>query len=87
MPMTGSIAMKISRALILETALRRPFQTNAAVRRMILDGLDEGGPNGVEKIKAAYQLAHATDLMAWSYLKDSSASDIVHAAQKVADRY
>ena len=39
--------MKISRAKLLETALRRSFQANAAVRRMILDGLDEGGPGGV----------------------------------------
>ncbi len=79
--------MKISRAMLLETALRRPFQTNAAVRRMILDGLDEGGPGGVEKIRAAYKLAHPADLVAWSYLKDSSAAEIVRAAQKVVDRY
>lgn len=79
--------MKISRAMILETALRRPFQTNAAVRRMILEGLSEGGPDGVEKIKTAYKLAHASDLMAWTYLKDSSTSEIVTAAQKVADRF
>ena len=78
--------MQISRVKLLETALRRSFQANAAVRRMILDGLDEGGPGGVEKIRAAYILAHPADLVAWSYLKDSSSAEIVRAAQKVIDR-
>ena len=74
--------MKISRAKLLETALRRSFQANAAAHRMILDGLDEGGPGGVEKIRAAYMLAHPADLVAWSYLKDSSSAEIIHAAQE-----
>lgn len=78
--------MKISRAKLLETALGHSFQANAAARRMILDGLEEGGPGGVEKIRAAYMLAHPADLLAWSYLKDSSSAEIVRAAQEVVDR-
>ncbi len=79
--------MKISRAMILETALRRPFETNAAVRRMILDGLSEGGTEGLDKIVSAYKIGHASDLLSWSYLKDSQPGEIVEAARRVADRY
>lgn len=78
--------MKISRATILEAALRRPFRTNAAVRRMVLDGLRMGGAEGAAKVVEAFKLGHAADETAWSYILDSTPREIVAAAQKVADR-
>lgn len=78
--------MKISRTTLLQAALRRPFRTHAAVRRMVLDGLRIGGVAGAEKVIEAFKLGHAADVTVWSYVLDSTPQDIIEAAQKVADR-
>jgi len=78
--------MKISRTTILEAALRRPFRTNAAVRRMVIDALELGGAAGAEKVAEAFKLGHAADPTVWSYLIDSTPTEIVAAARNVAER-
>lgn len=77
-------AMKTNRASILEHALRRPFRENMAVRRMIIDAIDEGPPDGVERIRAAFRLGYPDDETVWSYLSDARPREIMDAAWAVA---